>query len=63
VVRGQEGEVETWEPVAGDPSGDARRQSRTAAQHKAFIGFLQLSSLEAAVTGASFGSAGFEARV
>jgi len=55
--------VETWEPVAGDPSGDARRQSRTAAQHKAFIGFLQLSSLEAAVTGASFGSAGFEARV
>lgn len=62
-MRGRVGEVETWEPVAGDPSGDARQQSRTATQHKAFIRFLQLSRLEAAVTGASFGSAGFEARV
>lgn len=63
VVRGWEGEVEMWELVAGNPSGNARQQSRTAIQHKAFIRFLQLSRLEAAVTSESFGSAGFEARV
>lgn len=52
-------EVEMWELVAGDPSGDAHQQSRNATQHKAFIRFLQLSRLEAAVTGASYGSAEF----
>lgn len=53
----------TWERVAGDPRGGARQNGRTATQQKAFIGFVQLSRPEAAVTGESCGSAGSEARV
>lgn len=48
---GWEGAPGTWERVAGGARDDAGQHGRTATQHKAFIGFVQLSRAEAAVAG------------